>query len=245
MRQKFSVNIADIQMNIVCDETQETVDAAATELDKQVRALLTGAGSSYTKAEVALLCALDYGTRLMHMQERVQELENYISSTDPTGDTYEANLLRGENETLRAQLQVSRGNYDALLQDNATLFQLNAKLARQNGDSNTRADRMHDQVLSILTEVRELREKLASMCVDTRPPSPSYSVYEKEPEIEITPEEQQVTHKYEQMDLEAILNTAPQARNAATPSPANPMIDDTATEPKSRISDLLDFEGKA
>ena len=32
---------------------------------------------------------------------------------------------------------------------------------------------MHDQVLSILTEVRELREKLAAMCVETRDPSPA------------------------------------------------------------------------
>ena len=111
---------------------------------------------------------------------------------------------------MRAELQVSRGSYDALLQDNATLFQLNAKLVRQNNESNARADRMHDQVLSILTEVRELRERLASMCVETRDPSPNYTVCEPEPEIEITPNEQQITRKYEQMDLDDILNTAPQ-----------------------------------
>ena len=28
MRQKFSVNVADVTMNIVCEETQETIDAA-------------------------------------------------------------------------------------------------------------------------------------------------------------------------------------------------------------------------
>ena len=239
MKQKFSVTIADVQMNIICDETPEVVNTAVAELDRQIRSLTAG-GSSCTKTEAALLSALDYSARLMHQAERIKELENYISTTDPTGDTYEANLLRGENETLRAQLQVGRGNYEALLQDNATLFQLNAKLVRQNGEANARADRMHDQVLSILAEVRELRERLAAMCVETRPILPSYTEYEEEPEIEITPEEQKVTRKYEQMNLDDILSTAPQGRNAGG-APQNQLIDDTASGQPATLSDLLDY----
>ena len=48
--------------------------------------------------------------------------------------------------------------------------------------------------------MRELRERLAAMCVETREPSESYLELEEEPEIEITPEEQRITHKYEQSD---------------------------------------------
>lgn len=239
MKQKFSVTVADVQMNIICDETPEVVNTAVEELDRQIRSLTAG-GSSCTKTEAALLSALDFSARLMHQAERIKELENYISTTDPTGDTYEANLLRGENETLRAQLQVGRGKYEALLQDNATLFQLNAKLVRQNGEANARADRMHDQVLSILAEVRELRERLASMCVDTRSIPSSQTEYEEEPDIEITPEEQKVTRKYEQMNLDDILNTAPQGRNAAN-APQNQLIDDTENGQPAALSDLLDF----
>lgn len=239
MKQKFSVTVADVQMNIICDETPEVVNTAVEELDRQIRSLTAG-GSSCTKTEAALLSALDFSARLMHQAERIKELENYISTTDPTGDTYEANLLRGENETLRAQLQVGRGKYEALLQDNATLFQLNAKLVRQNGEANARADRMHDQVLSILAEVRELRERLASMCVDTRSIPSSQTEYEEEPDIEITPEEQKVTRKYEQMNLDDILSTAPQGRNAAN-APQNQLIDDTENGQPAALSDLLDF----
>ncbi len=243
MKQKFSITVADMQMNIICEESQETVDAAVSELDKQIRALTAASGNSCTRTEAALLSALDYSARCMHLQKRVKELENYISSTDPTGDTYEANLLRGENETLRARLQVSRGEYDALLQDNATLFQLNAKLVRQNGEANARADRMHDQVLSILSEVRELREKLAAMCVDTRAPSPSYTSTDPEPAIEITPAEQQVTHKYEQMDLNDVLASMP--RVAPRPIGVNPLIDDTEGDEEGlSLSEMLDFDGQ-
>lgn len=211
MRQKYAVTIADVPMNIICDETQETVDAAVCELDKQIRDLLTASGNSCTRTEAALLAALDRTTRAMHLQKRVDELNSFVSTADPTGDNYGASLLRGENETLRAQLQVSRGEYEALLRDNATLFGLNAKLMKQSAESNARADRMHDQVLSILTEVRELRQKLAALCVETKEPSPSYTVREEEPTAELTAEEHQVTHKYEQMDVQDILDGAPGA----------------------------------
>jgi|GEM_PF-2100891 len=251
MRQKFAITVADVPMNIVCDEKQETVDAAVNLLDRQIRALTADKSHSCTKTEAALLSALDYATRGMHLQTRLKELEDFVHASDPTGGTFEASLLRGENETLRAELQVSRGAYDALLQDNATLFQLNAKLVRQNNESNARADRMHDQVLSILTEVRELRERLAAMCVETRAPSPSYGQYEAEPAIEVTPIEQQTTKKYEQMDLDEILNTAPKPAARPTPPAGHPLEGSaaqgitvsTVSEP-ARIADMLDFDGK-
>ncbi|MBE6555045.1 MAG: cell division protein ZapA [Ruminococcaceae bacterium] len=241
MKQKFAVTVADVPMNIVCDETQETIDAAVSELDRQLRTLTSAPGHSCTRTEAALLLALDYSTRCMHLRERVAELERYVDSTDPTGDTYEANLLRGENETLRAQLQVSRGTYDALLQDNATLFQLNAKLVRQNGEANARADRMHDQVLSILTEVRELRERLAAMCVETRAPSAAYSTREPEPAIEITPHEQQVTRKYEQMSIDDILLDSARG-GARSTAPVTASREQVENESRSGMLDMLDYE---
>lgn len=199
MKQKFSVTVADVPMNIVCEETQQTIDTAVTSLNTQIQTISAAAGNACTRTEAALLAALDYCTRNIHLEERIKELEEFLHRADPTGDNFEASMLRGENETLRAELQVTRGTYEALLSDNATLFRLNAKLMKQNSESNSRADRMHDQVLSILTEVRELREKLAAMCVETRDPSPTYQNYEQAPAIEITPAEQQVTQKYEQM----------------------------------------------
>ena len=240
MRQKFSVTVADVHMNILCDEAQATIDTAVRELDTQIRSLT--AGASCTKTEAALLSALDYSTRVMHLTEQIRALEQRVQEADPTGDTYAANLLRGENEALRARLAVTQGEYNAVLQDNATLFHLNAKLVRQNNEANARADRMHDQVLSILTEVRELRERLAAMCVETRPPSPSYAHYEEEPEIEITPTEQQTTRRYEQMDLDAILGTAP--RSTCVGSGA-PLLDATEEDEPTSLADVIDFDEEA
>ncbi len=208
MRQKFSVTVADVTMNIVCEETQQTIDAATAALNTQIKNLCASSGHSCTRTEAALLAALDYSTRCLHLEERIAELEAFLHRADPTGNNFEASLLRGENESLRATLQLSRGAHDALLQDNATLFRLNAKLARQSAETNARADRMHDQVLAILGEVRELREKLATMCVETRESAHNYDVREDPPEIEITPEEQQTTRKYEQMEPDDLFGGA-------------------------------------
>lgn len=238
MRQKFSLNVADVPMNIACEETQSVVDSAAKAVDGQIRALISNKARFCNKMEAALLTALDYCTQCIHLQERIRELEVLVHTEGPggIGTPYEASLLRGENETLRAELQVSRGAYDALLQDNATLFRLNAKLVRQNSESNARADRMHDQVLSILTEVRELRDRLTEAeGGEIRDLSPNYSAYEEEPEIEITPEEQQTTRKYEQMDLDDILTTAPKAAPRPAEAPEEPV------DLPERIADALDF----
>ena len=207
MRQKFSVRVADVTMNIVCEETQETITAATETLNNKIQTITAAAGNNCTRTEAALLAALDVTTQNVHLAARVKELEEFLHKADPTGDNFEASMLRGENETLRAELQVKNGVYDALLQDNATLFRLNAKLMRQNTETNARADRMHDQVLSMLTEIGELREKLASMCVETHEPALVYQNYEQAPDIEITPAEQQITQKYEQMDLGDLFDT--------------------------------------
>ena len=216
MRQKYAITVADIEMNIICDESQEIVDKAVSELDSQIATLCSSAGHSCTRTEAALLSALDYSTRCMHLTARVNELQNYVDNTDPTGDSYAANLLRGENEILRAELAVEKGNNAALLQDNAALFRLNAKLTKQNAEANARADRMHDQVLSILTEVRELREKLASLCGTTKEPTATYITEEPKPVVELSEEEQALVQKYSQLDVEGILADAPKG----LPTPA-------------------------
>lgn len=210
MRQKFSVTVADVSMNILCDETQETVDAAVTAIDKQIRTLGETSGHSCTRTEAAILSALDAYTRAGHLADRVRELEAEAAERpDPAEtDALTASLAAGENEALRAELAVSRGKLDALLSDNAALFELNAKLSRQSTEANARADRMHDQVLSMLTEVAELRKKLEEAQVETPAPAPELFENEPEPEIEVTPEEQQVMHKYESMDVEDILRSA-------------------------------------
>ena len=74
MRQKYTVTVADVSMNIVCDESQEAVNEAVTALDAQMRSL-GAASNNCTKTEAALLCALDYCADKLKAQRRVKRLE--------------------------------------------------------------------------------------------------------------------------------------------------------------------------
>ena len=229
MRQKFAVTIADVHMNISCDESQEDINAAVTLLDEKIRALLADVGTSCTKTEAAMLLALDYCTRCTHAEKRIKELEDYVSTTDPNGENFGASLLRGENEMLRAELAVSRGMGDAILQDNATLYSLHTKSEKQSADANARADRMHNQVLALMTEVQHLRGQLAAVCVETKDLAENYGILEPVAPISLSENELEVTKKYAQMDLGSILETAPK----------NSVRGENAPQ---RIVDLLDVE---
>lgn len=200
MRQKYTLTVAGIQMNISCDETQEAVNAAVNEVDTKMKELLANV-SHCNKTEAALLLALDYCTRGARLAARVAELEDYINAADPNGDNYGASLLRGENEALRAELQASRGMNDALLQDNATLFGLHKKSEKQSADATARADRMHDQVLALVSEVQDLRGRLARACVETPAPSEQFGEIKPIEPVTLSDEEQGVADRYAQMDV--------------------------------------------
>lgn len=160
MRQKFNVTVADVPMSISCEETEESIAKAEAELDAGMRALLDAPGSNCNKMEAAILLALDYCTRLAHAKDRVRELEDYVNAADPNGDQFGASLLRGENEKLRAELEISRGVNDTLSEDNTILYTLHAKSEKQITEANARADRLNDQILALMKEVQDLRASL-------------------------------------------------------------------------------------
>lgn len=217
MRQKFSVTVADVPMTISCEETEESIQKAETELDTGMRALLDAPGSNCNKMEAAILLALDYCTRLAHAKERVRELEDYVNAADPNGDQFGASLLRGENERLRGELEVSRSVNDTLLEDNTTLYSLHAKSEKQITDANARADRMHDQVLALMKEVQDLRGKLASTCVETRDLPEGLGKTEPAVEVPMTDKEKEVAERYaKQAEATEAAKTAEAAETAKT-----------------------------
>ena len=99
MKQKHTITIADIQMNIITDEAPETVETVVGILDRKMREIHLKSGNRCPKTEAALLCALDYCAEKVKADKRIRNLEAQIS-------LYDANLrrLREENTTLAAHL---------------------------------------------------------------------------------------------------------------------------------------------
>ena len=59
MKQKFSVTVADVTMNIVCEETQENINTATAALNEKISAITAASNNTCTRTDAALLAALD------------------------------------------------------------------------------------------------------------------------------------------------------------------------------------------
>lgn len=98
MKQKYTIRIADIEMNVITEESPEAVEALVNIVDRKVREI-EGASRGCTKTEAALLCALDYCSERIKTQRRIKALESKLNIAEATVEELEA-----ENEELRSKL---------------------------------------------------------------------------------------------------------------------------------------------
>ena len=103
MKQKYTIKVADIEMNVVSEESPEAVEALVGLVDRKMKEI-TGPGSRCSKLEAALLCALDYCSDKIKAQRRLKALESKLTLTEAALEDLEA-----ENESLRRELELLRG----------------------------------------------------------------------------------------------------------------------------------------
>ena len=111
MKQKFTLNIADIQLSVIADASRDEVEHIRGLLDRKMREIYLK--SRCPKTEAALLCAMDFAADRLTLQEQVAELdercEKYALVLDSlkqrTSDqAAELERLRSENAVLRSLL---------------------------------------------------------------------------------------------------------------------------------------------
>lgn len=98
MKQKYTIRIADIEMNVITEESPEAVEALVCIVDRKVREI-EGASRNCTKNEAALLCALDYCSERIKAQRKIKTLESRLAMAETTVEELEI-----ENEKLRARI---------------------------------------------------------------------------------------------------------------------------------------------
>ncbi len=98
MKQKFTITIADTEMNIITDESPEFVDEIVGILDRKIREINT-ASRRCSRNEAALLCALDYCSDKIKMQRKVRGIDAEMALKNA-----QINHLMAENEKLRKKL---------------------------------------------------------------------------------------------------------------------------------------------
>ena len=107
MKQKYTITIADVQMNIVTDEDSDAVASIAGVIDRRMREIYLQSGNRCPKTEAALLCALDYCAERNRLQALVSDYEAQLAETDAQGLKEELEALKSENETLTRSLAVA------------------------------------------------------------------------------------------------------------------------------------------
>ena len=96
MKQKYTITVADVPMNVISEESPEAVEALVGLVDRKMREI----GTACPKTEAALLCALDYCSERIKSQRKVKLLENSLATAELALEETER-----ENEALRAELE--------------------------------------------------------------------------------------------------------------------------------------------
>ena len=98
MRQKYTITVADIEMNVISDESPEAVEALVGLVDRKMREICEKSRSC-SKSEAALLCALDYCSERIKLQRKLKSLETKLAMTEATLEE-----VLAENEEMRKEL---------------------------------------------------------------------------------------------------------------------------------------------
>ena len=95
MKKKYTLSIADIELNVTVDEAPETVEYIVGVIDRKMRDILLK--SKYCpKTQAALLCALDLCADKVKAKEEADKLEDEI-------ETLKAELKASDEKYTRAQ----------------------------------------------------------------------------------------------------------------------------------------------
>jgi cell division protein ZapA (FtsZ GTPase activity inhibitor) len=121
MKQKYTLSIADMEINVITDEPHETVEYIVGILDRKMREIALKS-KRCTKNEAALLCALDLCADKIRAKEQAENLEDQLDDAndkikrlEEKMDYVQKSLDRLEKE--RARLEVENGKLRAILDD--------------------------------------------------------------------------------------------------------------------------------
>ena len=108
MKQKYTVTVADMELNLISDASPDEVENIVGILDRRMRDINLKSPRC-TKNEAAILCALSYCSERIAMQEAFKKVEK------------DAFRFAGENEKLKKTIESMQEELDNLRKDAAVM----------------------------------------------------------------------------------------------------------------------------
>ncbi len=155
MKQKYTLSIADVILNVTVDESPEVVEYVTGVVDRKMREILLK--SKYCpKTQAALLCALDLCTDKVRAKEEIEELKEEI-------ETLSGSLKAEEDKNRRAEAFTI-----ALEKDKARLEIENAKL-RAALEEAEKAGYVSSESVAAACTVEENAEEIKAEATEEKP----------------------------------------------------------------------------
>lgn len=159
MKQKYSITVADMELNIISDASPDEVENIVGMLDRRMRDINLKSPRC-TKNEAAILCALAYCSERMAMQEAFKKVEKdafrFSAENEKLKKTIES--LQEEVDNLRKDASVMRSILDHAAAANAPVKEEKPKYVPK--PFNKKAEEEQAQI-SVFEEAATAEETIA------------------------------------------------------------------------------------
>lgn len=155
MKQKYTLSIADMDINVITDEPQESVEYIVGILDRKMREIALKS-KKCTKSEAAILCALDLCADKIKLK---QELEEVSDNLEERNEKFEhlcekLELIQKNGERLereRARLENENGRLRQII-DDLKAGRLAVEAPEAVAEDETHTDAIEDAVAEAVPE---------------------------------------------------------------------------------------------
>ena len=161
MKQKYTITVADMDLNIISDASPDEVENIVGILDRRMRDINLKSPRC-TKNEAAMLCALSYCSERIAMQEAFKKVEK------------DAFRFAGENEKLKRTIEELQAELETMRKDAAVMRSIldQAALANAQKDSTESA-----YVAKTAAEKKAVEEEVEQLsALDNLPEQPTAPV---------------------------------------------------------------------
>ena len=109
MKKKYTLTVANSQIDIVTEENKETIDTVVSVVDRKIREVYLHSNGECSRTNAAILVCLDYCAEKMDLQRALKNANAQIDRLTLLNETAEKEkaALEREIETLRASLNAS------------------------------------------------------------------------------------------------------------------------------------------